>query len=115
MKKLFLALLGIAGASLTAAAQSDGFTVRLPADNSPIIVGGVAAVNPQPYYAGQVTYDTPVQYVAPVQYNTPVQYNAPVQYICAGDLCPGRRERARLLRHRALRRWMRRVRSGGLR
>ncbi len=88
MKKLFLALLGIAGASLTAAAQSDGFTVRLPADNSPIIVGGVAAVNPQPYYAGQVTYDTPVQYVAPVQYNTPVQYNAPVQYYAPVTYAP---------------------------
>jgi len=80
MKKLFLALLGIAGATLTAQAQSDVISFHPPLDNSPILVAGAAPVNTQPAYNQQVIYSPPVQYDAPVQYVAPVQYNGPVQY-----------------------------------
>jgi len=94
MKKLFLALLGIAGASLAAQAQSDGIHYYLPPDTRPILVGGAAPVYAQPVYNQQVTYvtpvqyDAPVQYVAPVQYSAPVQYNAPVQYYAPVTYAP---------------------------
>jgi hypothetical protein len=86
MKKLFLALLGIASVSLTAQAQSDSVAIHWQPDNSPILVGGAAPVYVEPVVNQQVIYSPPVQYAAPgpsaaqAQYSAPVQYNAPVQY-----------------------------------
>jgi hypothetical protein len=74
MKKTFLLLLGIAGLSLAANAQTDAIIINQPLADGPVIVAGAQPIQ------RPIVYTQPVQYTAPVVYNQPVVYNAPVDY-----------------------------------
>jgi hypothetical protein len=75
MKKMIFLVFGLIGLSLSAQAQLENYSIQMPPQSGPVLVGGGA-----PVYT-PVAYDQPVAYLQPVVYNAPVQYFAPVQYL----------------------------------